>query len=72
MPARPHLFDDISKGLCNLTLHPQRVGEVQLLQVRVLLEVLSEGRSVAQTLQTHIHTDMSHNRFKLGMSDNIG
>lgn len=52
MSARPHLFDDISVGLCNLALHAQRVGEVQLLQVGALQEVLRQGRSVAETLQT--------------------
>lgn len=50
MPPRPHLFDDVSVGLSNLSLHPQRVGEVQFLEVGALQEVLRQGRSVTQTL----------------------
>lgn len=47
----PHLLDDIGVRLGDLPLHPQWVGEVQLLQVGAPQEVLSERRSVAQTLQ---------------------
>lgn len=52
MSAGPHLFDDVGVGLGDLSLHTQRVGEVQLLQVGALQEVLSQRRSVAQTLWT--------------------
>ena len=51
MPPRPHLFDDVGVGLGDLSLHAQRVGEVQLLQVGALQEVLGQGRSVTETLQ---------------------
>lgn len=51
MPPRPHLFDDVGVGLGDLSLHTQRVGEVQLLQVGALQEVLGQRRSVTQTLQ---------------------
>lgn len=51
MPPRPHLLDDISVGLGDLALHPQRVGEVELVQVGAQQEVLGQRRSVAQTLR---------------------
>ncbi len=51
VPAWPHLFDNICVGFCNFTLHAQRVGEVQLLQIRVPQEVLSQWWRVTQTLQ---------------------
>lgn len=50
MPPGPHLLDDVGVGLGDLSLHAQGVGEVQLLQVGALQEVLSQRRSVAQTL----------------------
>lgn len=51
MPPRPHLFDDVSVGLGDLALHTQRVGEVQLLQVGALQEVLGQRSRVTETLQ---------------------
>lgn len=51
MPPGPHLFDDVSVGLGDLPLHTQRVGEVQLLQVGALQEVLGQRGGVTQTLQ---------------------
>ncbi len=52
--AWPHLFDDICVGFCNFTLHAQRIGEVQLFQIRVPQEVLSQWWRVTQTLQGKI------------------
>lgn len=51
MSPGPHLLDDVSVRLGNLALHPQRVGEVELVQVGAPQEVLGQGRSVAQTLR---------------------
>lgn len=51
MPPWPHLLDDVGVGLGDLSLHSQRVGEVQLIHIGVLQEVLRQGRSVTQTLQ---------------------
>lgn len=50
VPPWPHLFDNICVGFCNFTLHAQRVGEVQLLQIRIHQEVLSQWWRVTQTL----------------------
>lgn len=52
MPARPYLLDDVGVGLGDLSLHAQRVGEVELLQVGVAQEVLRELRRVTKTLGT--------------------
>lgn len=51
MPPWPHLLDDVGVGLGDLSLHSQRVGEVQLIHIGVLQEVLRQGRGVTQTLQ---------------------
>lgn len=51
MSAGPHLLDDVSVRLGDLALHPQRVGEVELVQVGAPQEVLGQGRRVAQTLR---------------------
>lgn len=50
MSPRPHLLYDVGVRLCDLPLHPQRVGEVQLVQVGVLQEVLCQRGGVAQAL----------------------
>lgn len=49
--AGPGLLHQVSIGLRNLTLHAQRVAEVELLQVAVLEEVLSELRHITEALQ---------------------
>lgn len=49
--ARPGLLHQVSIGLCDLTLHAQWVAEVELLQVAVFEEVLSELWHVAEALQ---------------------
>lgn len=51
MPPGPHLLDDVGVGLGDLALHAQRVGEVELLQVGAVQEVLSQGGRVTQALQ---------------------
>lgn len=51
MPPGPHLLDDVGVGLGDLALHPERVGEVQLVHVRVAQEVLRQGGGVTETLQ---------------------
>lgn len=50
MAPRPNLFDDVCVGLSDLSLHPQRVGEVELVQVGVLQEVLGQRRCITQAL----------------------
>lgn len=50
MASGPNLFDDVCVGLRDLPLHPQRVGEVELVQVGVLQEVLGQRRRVTQAL----------------------
>lgn len=49
--ARPGLLHQVRIGLCDLTLHAQRVAEVELLQVAVFEEVLSELWHIAEALQ---------------------
>lgn len=51
MSPGPHLLDDVGVGLGDLALHPQWVGEVELLQVGAQQEVLGERRRVTQTLR---------------------
>lgn len=49
--AGPGLLHQIRIGLCNLTLHAQRVAEVELIQVAVFEEVLGELGHIAEALQ---------------------
>ena len=51
MAARPDLLNDVCVGLSDLSLHAQRVAEVELVQVGVLQEVLGQRRRVAQALR---------------------
>lgn len=50
MVAGPCLLYQVCVGLCKLTLHAQRVAEIELLQVAVVEEVLCELWHIAETL----------------------
>lgn len=71
MAPRPHLLDDISVGLGDLALHPQRVGEVELVQVGAQQEVLGQRRSVAQTLRGGVGGDKQSERVELESEQDV-
>lgn len=56
MPPGPDLLDDVGVGLGDLALHAQRVGEVELLHVGAVQEILGQGGRVAQALQGGVRT----------------
>ena len=51
--ARPHLADEFSEGVGDLSPHPQRVLRVQLLLPLSAQHVVGQPRHVAHALKTH-------------------